>query len=646
METPSRGSASSPDPLNESREDINTQSMPPSSVLQRMTRSQRSTSMYSLDVRNRIQPSRYSSPRKQTFHLDVGSGISPQKIRVTVETEGSNSANSAGNSAAGTPLAKDNVDNTLDRVNRRLFTSATTPSLTPAATTSRRRQRSPSPSKPSAATRPARKKARTAASVDAAAATTTTKVPLRGLSDDEDDATAANQDGLLATPKPKRGRPRRSATPMPAADSKTLPDTPLDAVAPAKAASTTPSRRGRKPRAATPKIEDSSAMDELATIDATPSLLSPVKRTPRAARKANPAAAIKATPKNRVTKRSPKTVSKTASSAKSAPAAKKTSKRGATPSFESDNESVADAHPVKRGRGRPRRQAMAPDEMAAIAEQEHEDVAFVAPATSPSPDPIMSEPVTDALESITKSTDLVTEAIEPVAEATEPVTETVEPTEATDFTHDDVFDEIFFDQYQVQTPARLAAIRAAAAAAVIASPALTSLSSVDLINVQTPRQNEENVSVADSLDIEDDGADFAYGGLDADDYFSDDDAVHEEAAPLGAAASAVLATVESNNEGAEIPKLLHHIENALAEKSLSGVEQSVAPGPTEDELVAVETRRDNVNSEEVRALTEAMPAMSSPSDCKDTFEDTVYSFIWILTFFSQTFHPRVLARPA
>jgi serine/arginine repetitive matrix protein 2 len=106
-------------------------------------------------------PLQGSSPTKQTFELDVGNRISPQKIRVTVE---------AGHS---------DTEHTYTR-----FVDT--------------RQPSPSPVR-----RPVvRRKERTT--------TTTTTVPVKGLSDSEDDAVPA--------PKQGRGRPRKSVdgTPKPA----------------------------------------------------------------------------------------------------------------------------------------------------------------------------------------------------------------------------------------------------------------------------------------------------------------------------------------------------------------------------------------------------------------------------------------------
>jgi serine/arginine repetitive matrix protein 2 len=102
-----------------------------------------------------------SSPTKQTFELDVGDQISPQKIRVTVE---------AGNSDA---------ENGYTHYIEETRAPGTSPSRSRA---NRRTER-----------------------------TTTTTVPVKGLSDSEDEVEDAQ------TPKRGRGRPRKSAgTPVPA----------------------------------------------------------------------------------------------------------------------------------------------------------------------------------------------------------------------------------------------------------------------------------------------------------------------------------------------------------------------------------------------------------------------------------------------
>ena len=145
--TPSADIMSSPDPLNEATGALDV--FPPSSA-RRVTRSQRSQRFASLA----------SSPRKQTFELQVGDNRSPQKLLVTVETDG-------GIQASGGPR-------------RRLFQS---PALS-ASPASRRRVRA-----------------------------TTTTIPLRDTIDEE----PGDVDGAPLTPR-RRGRPRKSnGTPMPSA---------------------------------------------------------------------------------------------------------------------------------------------------------------------------------------------------------------------------------------------------------------------------------------------------------------------------------------------------------------------------------------------------------------------------------------------
>lgn len=571
METPSRGSASSPDPLNERGDDPATLPML-SSAARPITRSQRSNSMYSLDPHNRMQPSRFSSPRKQTFHLDVGSGASPQKIRVTVETEDNAESNSGGDALT------DDVAHFDEKVNRRLFTASTpVPSLTPkaAATSSRRRQRSPSPSKASPTKTPARKKA--------GLSTTTTKVPLRGLSDDE----GTSENAVVATPKPKRGRPRRSGTPKPLT---TIVEPSSTPAATSSKATSSPVKRGRKPRAATPKAEETHG-DELASVEDTPVMSSPVKRTPRATRKATPKSSSAATTTRSEAKSTPK------STPKSNP------KRTASSAFSgSDAETASDSRPTKRGRGRPRRQAMVPDEMAAIAEnvleeQEHEQITqlakepqaeepneqqeqdFLASTASASPDPIMG-----------------------------------------------VLDAASAHPFHAPTPNTIRKMRVAV------SPAPTSLSSVDLISVQTPaRPNFETapVSLADDEEKheeeeeeeaaanEDAGEDLAYGAPSADDYFSDngfgnydipetfddsDDAV--ETAPIDAASPAPV-TGSVHDEELQSPQLMHIADDALVETNdvLEQAEQSVIAqmatydqDDSEDELAPIVSHSDVIES--------------------------------------------------
>ena len=106
-----------------------------------------------------------SSPTKQTFELDVGNQISPQKIRVTVEAGSSDAENGYTHF----------VDGTRIEGIRAAGTSPSRPRV------DRRRER-----------------------------TTTTTVPVKGLSDSEDDAQT------VTPPKRGRGRPRKSGTPVPA----------------------------------------------------------------------------------------------------------------------------------------------------------------------------------------------------------------------------------------------------------------------------------------------------------------------------------------------------------------------------------------------------------------------------------------------
>ncbi|TWU78722.1 hypothetical protein ED733_006384 [Metarhizium rileyi] len=150
---------SSPDPLNDlTMADV--ASVPPSSVTHRVTRSQSSQRVLS----------RGSSPRKQMFELQVGDRMSPQRLLVTVETDGQQQETSVGSNAK-----------------RKLFQSPASNLSTPA-----RRLRG---------------------------RTTTTTVPLReSIEEDGDDA---------ITPK-ARGRQRKSnGTPMPSAGTKRRAGTPV-----------------------------------------------------------------------------------------------------------------------------------------------------------------------------------------------------------------------------------------------------------------------------------------------------------------------------------------------------------------------------------------------------------------------------------
>ncbi|KAG8419057.1 hypothetical protein J3459_011551 [Metarhizium acridum] len=79
---------SSPDPLNDSTM-AELASVPPSSVTRRVTRSQSSQRFVA----------RSNSPRKQTFELQVGDRMSPQRLLVTVETDGQQHDTSIGSNA-------------------------------------------------------------------------------------------------------------------------------------------------------------------------------------------------------------------------------------------------------------------------------------------------------------------------------------------------------------------------------------------------------------------------------------------------------------------------------------------------------------------------------------------------------------------
>ncbi|KAK4237632.1 hypothetical protein C8A03DRAFT_15833 [Achaetomium macrosporum] len=133
---------SSPDPLIDPA--LSPPMMPPSHIKKK---SQAAERLYTV-----LAP----SPRKQTFELDVGNELAPQRLLVTVEAEDDRSRSTS--------------------TSRRLFQSPT----------------------PKRRATPRR-----------ATTVSTTTVPLRGLSDDEG-AARSN-----ATPK-RRGRPRKSGTPVPA----------------------------------------------------------------------------------------------------------------------------------------------------------------------------------------------------------------------------------------------------------------------------------------------------------------------------------------------------------------------------------------------------------------------------------------------
>ncbi|EFW98757.1 hypothetical protein CMQ_4609 [Grosmannia clavigera kw1407] len=281
MDTPSGDLGSSPDPLNDSSDA--TIALLASSAVRRVTRSQRSNSHFALDRGPNSARSTSVSPRKRVFRLDVGNDISPQRIRVTVETE-----DHMDDSEPESASAK-----MEDNVSRRLFNGASSLAAKPIP----RRGRTSSSAAQSSPVKPPQK----------AVATMTTKIPLRGLSDDE---------YAGATPKRPRGRPRRSGTPLPkiAADS----------------------RISASPAPSTPAVE----------------------MTPRRFQKTGSSASRG---DNIATAWTP-------SSAVSRRAASKRASRA--PSVDSDLDSVTDSRPRKRGR--PRRLALAPDEMTAIVEQQEE----------------------------------------------------------------------------------------------------------------------------------------------------------------------------------------------------------------------------------------------------------------------------------
>ncbi|KAF9770813.1 hypothetical protein IL306_011571, partial [Fusarium sp. DS 682] len=153
MNTPSADIMSSPDPLNDTVEQI---AMPPPSTRRVIRSSQRSSRFSSMGLG--------TSPRKQTFELEVGDNKAPQKLLVTVETE-EPSATTGPSSAR-----------------RKLFQDS------PYLPISRRKEMA-----------------------------TTTTVPLKGAIEDDPNA----------TPR-KRGRPRKTnGTPLPSAGTKRKSGTPI-----------------------------------------------------------------------------------------------------------------------------------------------------------------------------------------------------------------------------------------------------------------------------------------------------------------------------------------------------------------------------------------------------------------------------------
>ncbi|KAF5669838.1 hypothetical protein FCIRC_9126 [Fusarium circinatum] len=154
MNTPSADIMSSPDPLNDT---VEQSVMPPPSTRRVVRSTQRSSRFSSMGLG--------TSPRKQTFELEVGDNKAPQKLLVTVETE-------EPSATAGPSSAR-----------RKLFQDS------PYLPISRRRDM----------------------------ATTTTTVPLKGAIEDDNNA----------TPR-KRGRPRKTnGTPLPSAGTKRKSITPM-----------------------------------------------------------------------------------------------------------------------------------------------------------------------------------------------------------------------------------------------------------------------------------------------------------------------------------------------------------------------------------------------------------------------------------
>ncbi|KAM0353661.1 hypothetical protein ACHAPU_001674 [Fusarium lateritium] len=158
MNTPSADIMSSPDPLNETdQQSAVPSSIPPST--RRVVRSSQRSSRFSVG--------KGTSPRKQTFELEVGDNKAPQRLLVTVETE--EPSVTAGPSSA----------------RRKLFQDS------PYLPASRRREMA-----------------------------TTTTVPLKGAIDEQ-------VDDPNATPR-RRGRPRKTnGTPLPGAGTKRKSGTPI-----------------------------------------------------------------------------------------------------------------------------------------------------------------------------------------------------------------------------------------------------------------------------------------------------------------------------------------------------------------------------------------------------------------------------------
>lgn len=286
---------SSPDPLgdDDDMDLLPTSSMrpPPSRRANTKTISTGHTSMLSMPDSNK---SRFSaprtSPRKQTFELDVGDERSPQRLLVTVEA---NEAMANATQRSGT--------------NRRLFGGAA-PSSSPARSRGQRRE-----------------------------TTTTTRVPLRGLSDDEGGELGRE----MNTPR-KRGRPLGSKNGTPAPQGRKRSGTPLARMSPAKT-------RQRKNPESEISMFSSDAQLDMGTDAVDPEDEPTPKAKPVRARKNTPAA-------KRV---------------------------GGTPA------AVPSSKPTGRKRGRPRK-ALNPDEMAMLT-SEIDNREINSDLLLPSEDPKMNE---------------------------------------------------------------------------------------------------------------------------------------------------------------------------------------------------------------------------------------------------------------
>ncbi|KAK8024804.1 hypothetical protein PG990_002627 [Apiospora arundinis] len=270
---------SSPDPLGDDDMDLPTSSFrpPPPPSSRRITKSistgHTHTSMLSQSG-SRFTSSR-KSPRKQTFELDVGDEDAPQRLLVTVEANQMMGGSSMMGSQRG-------------NISRRLFPQQ--PSSSPARSRSFRREN-----------------------------TTTTHVPLRGLTDDEGDLGSE-----LNMPR-KRGRPLGSKNGTPAPRGKKRSGTPLARQSPAK------TRQSKNPESEMSMFSSDAQLD-MGTDGVEPTENDPTPR-PKAATKGR----------------------------KNTPAAKRA---GGTPAVAVPSSSK----PTGRKRGRPRK-ALNPDEMAMLTSE-------------------------------------------------------------------------------------------------------------------------------------------------------------------------------------------------------------------------------------------------------------------------------------